>query len=165
MGIGVDTHVHRIGNILNWVNTSTPEKTRVELESWLPVELWGPVNPLLVGFGQTICLPRVPKCGECKLAEEGICPFAKKGLKMWRERQERRVKVKTEVVAKVEIAKDLKEELVSKGEMAHDIVKSETIMTKTETPVTPIKSSAKVESPLKPVKKEVLAGYQIEHFA
>lgn len=102
MGIGVDTHVHRIANLLNWVDTNAPEKTRVALESWLPSEYWGPINPLLVGFGQTICVPRVPKCGECKLADEGICPFARKGLKMWKERQGRKVAVKQEVVAEVE---------------------------------------------------------------
>lgn len=40
-GIGVDVHVHRIANRLGWVSkpTSDPEKTRLELESWLPVEL------------------------------------------------------------------------------------------------------------------------------
>jgi len=104
MGIGVDTHVHRIANLLKWVDTNTPEKTRVALEGWLPRELWGPVNPLLVGFGQTICVPRVPKCGECLLAEEGICPFAKKGLKAWKEREARKVSIKREdvVIGKIE---------------------------------------------------------------
>ena len=103
VGVGVDTHVHRIANLLRWVDTSTPEKTRVELEGWLPTELWGPVNPLLVGFGQTICVPRVPKCGECKLAEEGICPFAKKGLKMWQESEAKKKPIKGEVIEKAKI--------------------------------------------------------------
>ena len=37
-GIGVDTHVHRISNRLDWVEktTKTPEDTRIALESWLP---------------------------------------------------------------------------------------------------------------------------------
>jgi endonuclease III len=99
VGIGVDTHVHRIGNLLKWVDASTPEKTRVGLEGWLPQDLWGPVNPLLVGFGQTICVPRVPKCGGCLLAQEGICPFAKKGLKMWKEREAKKSKIKKEEVS------------------------------------------------------------------
>ncbi|KAE9194595.1 hypothetical protein PF005_g17622 [Phytophthora fragariae] len=68
VGICVDTHVHRISNRLKWVKTwnknnpksQNPEKTRAELEDWLPKEHWGPINPLLVGFGQTICLPRGP---------------------------------------------------------------------------------------------------------
>jgi len=76
LGIGVDVHVHRICNRLNWVKTDTPEKTRVELESWLPKEHWGKdgINKLLVGFGQTTCLPINPKCTECKVND--ICPSA-----------------------------------------------------------------------------------------
>ncbi|KAF4139135.1 Helix-hairpin-helix motif-containing protein [Phytophthora infestans] len=82
VGICVDTHVHRISNRLKWVKTwnknnpksQDPEKTRAELEDWLPKEHWGPINPLLVGLGQTICLPRGPKCSECKI--QNICPSA-----------------------------------------------------------------------------------------
>ncbi|XP_064988768.1 endonuclease III homolog 2, chloroplastic isoform X4 [Musa acuminata AAA Group] len=54
-GICVDTHVHRICNRLGWVSrrgtrqkTSNPEQTRVSLETWLPKDLWDPINPLLV---------------------------------------------------------------------------------------------------------------------
>ncbi|KAL0127202.1 hypothetical protein PUN28_005476 [Cardiocondyla obscurior] len=77
-GIGVDTHVHRISNRLNWVRkpTKTPEGTRIDLEDWLPKPLWSEVNHLLVGFGQEICLPRFPKCSEC--LNKDICPFASK---------------------------------------------------------------------------------------
>ncbi|KAI5652091.1 hhH-GPD superfamily base excision DNA repair protein domain-containing protein [Phthorimaea operculella] len=77
-GIGVDTHVHRISNRIGWVKkpTSTPEDTRKALETWLPNELWGEVNHLLVGFGQTICLPIGPLCHEC--LNNDICPS--KGL-------------------------------------------------------------------------------------
>lgn len=73
-GIGVDTHVHRISNRLQWMPKATkePEQTRVALESWLPRELWSEVNELLVGFGQTICTPTNPKCGEC--LNYDICP-------------------------------------------------------------------------------------------
>jgi endonuclease III len=54
-GIGVDTHMHRLFNMLHWVrNTSTPEKTRVQLESWLPKSYWAEVNLLWVGFGQEV---------------------------------------------------------------------------------------------------------------
>ncbi|KAJ2939734.1 hypothetical protein O0L34_g17926 [Tuta absoluta] len=77
-GIGVDTHVHRISNRIGWVKkpTSTPEDTRKALETWLPNEIWGEVNHLLVGFGQTICLPIGPMCHEC--LNNDICPS--KGL-------------------------------------------------------------------------------------
>lgn len=38
VGIGVDTHVHRISNRLGWTKkqTKTPEQTRKELEEWMP---------------------------------------------------------------------------------------------------------------------------------
>mmetsp|Transcript_44264 Transcript_44264/g.51887 ORF Transcript_44264/g.51887 Transcript_44264/m.51887 type:complete len:164 (-) Transcript_44264:45-536(-) len=48
-GIGVDTHMHRIFNVLQWVDSKTPEKTRQQLEGWLPREKWGEVNYLWVG--------------------------------------------------------------------------------------------------------------------
>eukprot|EP00300_Choanocystis_sp_HF-7_P004542 c13522_g1_i1.p1 GENE.c13522_g1_i1~~c13522_g1_i1.p1 ORF type:complete len:446 (+),score=94.52 c13522_g1_i1:159-1340(+) len=53
-GIGVDTHVHRICNLLRWVKTKTPEQTRIAVEKWLPRDLWGQVNLLFVGFGQQL---------------------------------------------------------------------------------------------------------------
>ncbi|XP_065095658.1 endonuclease III-like protein 1 [Ochlerotatus camptorhynchus] len=73
-GIGVDTHVHRICNWLQWVpkETKTPEDTRVALEKWLPFEQWEEVNQLLVGFGQTICPATYPHCNDCLNAD--ICP-------------------------------------------------------------------------------------------
>ena len=51
-GIGIDTHMHRIFNQINWVKSKTPEKTREQLEGWLPREKWNEINYLFVGFGQ-----------------------------------------------------------------------------------------------------------------
>ncbi|XP_022761758.1 endonuclease III homolog 1, chloroplastic-like [Durio zibethinus] len=80
-GICVDTHVHRISNRLGWVSrpgtkqkTLYPEETRVALQQWLPKEEWVPINPLLVGFGQTICTPLKPRCEICSITE--FCPSA-----------------------------------------------------------------------------------------
>ncbi|KAJ8728358.1 hypothetical protein PYW08_016743 [Mythimna loreyi] len=80
-GIGVDTHVHRITNRIGWHKkpTSTPEDTRKSLQTWLPFELWSEVNHLLVGFGQTICLPVSPLCHEC--LNKDICPSSGLGRK------------------------------------------------------------------------------------
>lgn len=75
-GIGVDVHVHRITNLWGWHKTNQPEETRMALQSWLPKDKWHDINHLLVGLGQTICLPVGRKCGECSLAERGICPGA-----------------------------------------------------------------------------------------
>ncbi|VVU95463.1 HhH-GPD superfamily base excision DNA repair protein [seawater metagenome] len=64
-GISVDTHVHKVSNRLGWIKTNKAEKTRKELEDWIPKEYWASINPLLVGFGQQVCLPRNPKCSSC----------------------------------------------------------------------------------------------------
>lgn len=53
-GIGVDTHMHRLFNLLKWVDTKNPEQTRVKLQSWLPKSYWADVNLLWVGFGQEV---------------------------------------------------------------------------------------------------------------
>ena len=79
LGIGVDVHVHRICNLWGWVDSTSPEATRAQLEAWLPRDKWREVNWLLVGFGQTICLPRGRKCGDCLLASRGLCRAAFKG--------------------------------------------------------------------------------------
>lgn len=81
VGIGVDTHVHRIANRLRWVSkpTPTPEATRLELEGWLPRHLWGDVNVDLVGFGQQVCTPVNPRCDVCLAAS--VCPSAPRSAK------------------------------------------------------------------------------------
>lgn len=78
VGIGVDTHVHRISNWLGWLPqaTKTPEQTRKALEAWLPRDLWDEVNHLLVGFGQTVCKPVAPKCSSCLNLQ--LCPYGRK---------------------------------------------------------------------------------------
>ncbi|KAG2348314.1 DNA glycosylase [Suillus weaverae] len=77
-GIGVDVHVHRITNRLGWHQrpTKKPEETRLNLQSWLPIELHREINHMLVGFGQTICVPVGPKCNSCTLSTKGLCPSA-----------------------------------------------------------------------------------------
>ena len=47
-------HMHKNFNKLNWVNSKTPEQTRIQLEGWLPREKWSEVNVLWVGFGQEV---------------------------------------------------------------------------------------------------------------
>jgi endonuclease-3 len=114
-GIGVDVHVHRITNLWGWHKTKQPEETRAVLESWLPRDRWHDVNNLLVGFGQTICLPVGRKCGDCKLSERGLCPSAVVG---------KSIKVKKEKIA-LKSASDvqtaLHEELTIKDVKAEDV--------------------------------------------
>ncbi|KAL3476905.1 DNA glycosylase [Aspergillus californicus] len=79
-GIGVDVHVHRITNLWGWHKTKTPEETRMSLESWLPKEKWHEINKLLVGLGQTACLPVGRRCGDCDLAGTKLCKSEIKGM-------------------------------------------------------------------------------------
>lgn len=50
--IAVDTHVHKISNLLGWVKTKTPEETEKKLEEILPSKYWSRTNRLLVSVGQ-----------------------------------------------------------------------------------------------------------------
>ncbi|KKK20135.1 hypothetical protein ARAM_004365 [Aspergillus rambellii] len=79
-GIGVDVHVHRITNLWGWHKTKNPEETRISLESWLPKDKWHEINKLLVGLGQTACLPVGRRCGDCDLAGTRLCKSEIKGM-------------------------------------------------------------------------------------
>lgn len=50
--IAVDTHVHKISNLLGWVNTKTPEQTEKELMKILPRVYWSQINRLFVSVGR-----------------------------------------------------------------------------------------------------------------
>lgn len=50
--IAVDTHVHRICNVLGWVKTKTPEQTEKELIKIIPESYWPELNKLFVSIGR-----------------------------------------------------------------------------------------------------------------
>lgn len=50
--IAVDTHVHRITNLLGWVTTKTPEQTEKALTKVLPKKYWPDTNRLFVSIGR-----------------------------------------------------------------------------------------------------------------
>ncbi len=52
--IPVDTHVHRISNVLGLVKTKTPEQTEQELMKIVPRKLWGKVNRIFVLWGKDV---------------------------------------------------------------------------------------------------------------
>ncbi|CCE83005.1 Piso0_002778 [Millerozyma farinosa CBS 7064] len=80
-GIGVDVHVHRLAQMWRWVPKSdNPERTRLALQAWLPRKFWPEINPLLVGFGQVVCVPRAGNCDICTLATKRLCPSANRSL-------------------------------------------------------------------------------------
>jgi endonuclease III len=53
-GICVDTHVHRISNVLGFVKTKTPDKTEMALREIVPKKDWSRVNRLFVLWGKEI---------------------------------------------------------------------------------------------------------------
>lgn len=50
--ICVDTHVHKISNLLGWVHTKNPDNTEKELERILPKKYWPEINTLFVSLGR-----------------------------------------------------------------------------------------------------------------
>jgi endonuclease-3 len=67
--IAVDTHVHRIPNMLGFIDTKTEKETQKELSTKVPKEYWSRLNFTIVSFGQTVCLPRSPKCEVCLISD------------------------------------------------------------------------------------------------
>jgi len=70
--ICVDTHVHRISNRLGWVKTATPDETEQALYEATPARWWPIINLYLVTWGQNVCRPMYPRCGECVISK--WCP-------------------------------------------------------------------------------------------
>jgi endonuclease-3 len=70
--ICVDIHVHRISNRLGWVQTKTPEQTEQALYERVAAPWWPYLNLYLVTWGQNVCRPTRPRCGDCDVQER--CP-------------------------------------------------------------------------------------------
>jgi len=69
----VDTHVHRIANIMGLVKTKDPVATEFELMRITPEDRWSDINRYLVRHGQVVCLPNHPRCERCSVRE--MCSF------------------------------------------------------------------------------------------
>jgi len=67
--IAVDTHVHRISNMLGFIDTKNEKETQKTLSAKVPQAYWSRLNFTIVSFGQTVCLPRNPKCEVCLIAD------------------------------------------------------------------------------------------------
>jgi endonuclease III len=68
--ICVDTHVHRISNRLGWVRTRQPEETERALYRATESRWWPYINLYLVTWGQNVCRPVYPRCGDCVIAAD-----------------------------------------------------------------------------------------------
>lgn len=91
IGISVDTHMVRLCNMFHWLPTKkeekNPDNVRKYLEGMLVdhKELWNEINPVLVGFGQSICTPTGRRCDLCLLSSindknDVVCPAVDKKL-------------------------------------------------------------------------------------
>jgi len=52
--IPVDTHLHRLSNVLGLVKTKTPEQTEQELMKIVPRKYWAPLNRVFVLWGKDV---------------------------------------------------------------------------------------------------------------
>ncbi len=64
----VDTHVHRISNLMGLVRTKNPEETERALMEITPRDRWNDINRYIVRHGQEICLPNRPRCAKCPVS-------------------------------------------------------------------------------------------------
>ena len=65
----VDTHVHRISNLMGLVSTTDPESTEYALMEITPKERWSDINRYLVRHGQEVCIPNHPRCAKCMVRD------------------------------------------------------------------------------------------------
>ncbi|MEK6825707.1 MAG: endonuclease III [Nanoarchaeota archaeon] len=52
--ICVDTHVHRLSNVLSLVKTRTPHQTEIELQKIAPRKYWSRINRIFVLWGKEV---------------------------------------------------------------------------------------------------------------
>ncbi|OTA96456.1 hypothetical protein M434DRAFT_392888 [Hypoxylon sp. CO27-5] len=154
-GIGVDVHVHRITNLWGWHTTKNPEETRLALQSWLPRDRWREINWLLVGFGQTVCLPVGRRCGECDLGLRGLCRAAEKKKVL----EGRRIREST-VIEKIEddgATVKVKEELEQDEVIEKAVVVNETVNEPTKESETEVTDGFETKSESAPEQRDALS--------
>jgi endonuclease-3 len=71
-GVVVDTHVGRLASRLGLTTETDPVKVEQELMKLFTQDRWTMLAHLLIFHGRRVCEAKVPRCGECTLAE--ICP-------------------------------------------------------------------------------------------
>ena len=67
--IAVDTHVFRVTNRIGLANSSTVEKTELELMDEIPEEEWTKAHHALIFHGRRTCIARNPKCEICTVKD------------------------------------------------------------------------------------------------
>lgn len=71
-GIVVDTHVIRINNLLEFVDTKNAVQIEKKLNELIPKEEWLIFTHYMINHGRNTCIARRPKCNECPISE--LCP-------------------------------------------------------------------------------------------
>ena len=73
-GIAVDTHVWRLAQRMGFSKADTQNKIEQDLMQVFDKSVWQEVNGLLISHGRAICTARNPKCGNCFLNKQKLCP-------------------------------------------------------------------------------------------
>lgn len=67
--IAVDTHVFRVTNRIGLANSSTVEKTEIQLMDNIPKEEWTKAHHAFIFHGRRTCIARNPKCEICAVKD------------------------------------------------------------------------------------------------
>ena len=70
--IAVDTHVIRLSNRLEFIESTDPVKIEFRLKELLPENIWINSSHYLATHGRKICIARKPKCLQCVVGN--LCP-------------------------------------------------------------------------------------------
>lgn len=73
-GIAVDTHVFRVSRRLGLAKGNNPEKVEQELVQIVDKPKWGTFTDVLIWHGRKVCDARLPKCTQCLLFKNKLCP-------------------------------------------------------------------------------------------
>jgi endonuclease-3 len=73
-GIAVDTHVWRLAQRLGFSKFDDQKRIELDLMQVFDKKVWHEVNGLLISHGRAICTARNPKCEDCFLKDNKLCP-------------------------------------------------------------------------------------------
>ncbi|MCP5049328.1 MAG: endonuclease III [bacterium] len=104
--IAVDIHVFRISKRLGWAKGEKPDDVEQELRKAFPAEHWIRINQTLVGFGQTLCKPIGPLCGQCRITDD--CNFFKENKTNEKKSKVSKSKVSNSKVSKSKVSNSKK---------------------------------------------------------
>ncbi|GGO95391.1 endonuclease III [Actinomyces gaoshouyii] len=72
--ITVDTHVGRLARRLGWTEWADPLRVERDIAALWEPERWTDGCHRLIEHGRAVCRARSPRCGDCALVAEALCP-------------------------------------------------------------------------------------------